>query len=197
MYDGSFLLKGKNIMVKSICVYCGSNIGYKNIYSEIAENFAKEIVKNNLTLIYGGGNVGIMKIISDTVINNGGSVIGIIPEFLNKHHLGNSRITELKIVPDIHTRKKTMFDLSNYFVALPGGLGTFEEITEILTWKQLNLHNKPCALLNINRFYDDFIKMLQKSVDEGFMKQKNLDNIIVEQDCAKLIDRLTNAEDKQ
>ena len=184
-------------MVKSVCVYCGSNIGYNNIYSEIAENFAKEIVKNNLTLIYGGGNVGMMKIISDTVINNGGIVIGIIPEFLNQHHLGNSRITELKIVPDIHTRKKTMFDLSNYFVALPGGLGTFEEILEILTWKQLNLHNKPCALLNINHFYDDFIKMLQKSVDEGFMKQKNLDNIIVEQDCAKLIDRLTNAEDKQ
>lgn len=182
-------------MVKSICVYCGSNIGYNNIYSRIAENFAKEIVKSNLTLIYGGGNVGIMKIISDTVINNGGSVIGIIPEFLNKHHLGNSRITELKIVPNMHTRKKTMFELSNYFVALPGGLGTFEEILEILTWKQLNLHNKPCALLNINHFYDDFIKMLQKSVDEGFMKQKNLDNIIVEQDCAKLIDRLTNAED--
>jgi hypothetical protein len=184
-------------MAKSICVYCGSNVGYNKIYSEVAENFAKEIVKNDLTVVYGGGNVGIMKIISDTVINNGGKVIGIIPEFLNNHHLGNTRITELKIVPNMHTRKKTMFELSDYFVALPGGLGTFEEIIEVLTWKQLSLHNKPCALLNINNFYDYFMKMLQKSVDEGFMKQIHLDNIIVEQDCAKLIDRLKKAKDKQ
>lgn len=184
-------------MSKKICVYCGSNIGYNKIYSEVAEQFAKEIVKNDLTLVYGGGNVGIMGIVSDTIINNGGKVIGVITQYLNNKHLGNNKITELKVVPDMHTRKKTMYELSDYFVALPGGLGTFEEITEMLTWKQLNIHNKPCALLNINNFYDNFIKMLQKSVDEGFMKQIHLDNVIVEQNCAKLIDRLKTSHDKQ
>jgi hypothetical protein len=90
-----------------------------------------------------------------------------------------------------------MYKISDYFVALPGGIGTFEEITEILTWKQLNIHNKPCALLNINGFYDNYVKFLQKSVDEGFMKQIHLDNLIVEQDYTKLIDRLKNAKDRQ
>lgn len=184
-------------MSKKICVYCGSNIGYNKIYAEIAKKFAKEIVKNDLTLVYGGGNIGIMGIISNTIMDNGGKVIGVITEYLNNKHLGNKKITELKVVPNMHIRKKTMYEISDYFVALPGGLGTFEEITEILTWKQLNIHNKPCALLNINNFYNNFLKMLQKSVDDGFMKQVHVDNIISEEDCSKLIDRLKTANDKQ
>lgn len=184
-------------MSKSICVFCGSNFGNDKIYVENATKFAQEIVKNKLTLVYGGGNIGIMKIISDTVMSLGGKVIGVIPKFLNEHHLGNDKITELKIVADMHERKFTMYKLSDYFVALPGGLGTFEEITEILTWKQLFLHNKPCALLNINNFFDGFIKFLQRSVDDGFMKQIHVDNIIVERDYSKIISKLQNADDKQ
>ena len=184
-------------MSKTICVFCGSNRGYNKIYTDITKHFAIEIVKNNLTLVYGGGKVGIMGVLSNTIIDNGGKVIGVIPKFLNDMNLGNDKITEMKVVPDMHIRKETMYKMSDYFVALPGGIGTFEEITEILTWKQLNIHNKPCALLNINGFYDNYVKFLQKSVDEGFMKQLHLDNLIVEQDYTKLIDRLKYAKDKQ
>ena len=184
-------------MTKKICVFCGSNSGYNKIYVDIAKQFAIEIVKNNFTLVYGGGKVGIMGALSNNIIDNGGKVIGVIPEFLNNMDLGNKNITEMKVVPDMHIRKETMYKISDYFVALPGGIGTFEEITEILTWKQLNIHNKPCALLNINGFYDNYIKFLQKSVDEGFMKQIHLDNLIVEKDYTKIIDRLKSAKDKQ
>ena len=184
-------------MSKTICVFCGSNSGYNKIYTDITKQFAIEIIKNNLTLVYGGGKVGIMGILSNTIMDNGGKVIGVIPKFLNDMNLGNERITEMKVVPNMHIRKKTMYEISDYFVALPGGIGTFEEITEILTWKQLNIHNKPCALLNINGFYDNYVKFLQKSVAEGFMKQIHLDNLIVEKDYTKLIDRIKNAKDKQ
>lgn len=184
-------------MNKSICVFCGSNFGNDKIYAQNAQKFAEEIVKNALTLVYGGGNVGIMKVVSDTVMSLGGKVIGVIPKFLNEHNLGNDKITELKIVTDMHERKLTMYNLSDYFVALPGGLGTFEEITEILTWKQLFLHNKPCGLLNVNDFFSGFINFLQRSVNDGFMKQVHLDNVIVEKDCTKIISRLQNADDKQ
>ena len=184
-------------MTKKICVFCGSNSGYNKIYVDIAKQFAIEIVKNKLTLVYGGGKVGIMGILSNTVVDNGGEVIGVIPKFLNDAHLGNEKVTELKVVPNMHVRKETMYNMSDYFVALPGGIGTFEEITEILTWKQLNIHNKPCALLNINGFYDNYISFLQKSVDEGFMKQIHLDNLIIEQDYTKIVNRLKITKDKQ
>ena len=184
-------------MNKKICVFCGSNSGYNKIYTDVAKNFATEIVKNNFTLIYGGGKVGIMGTLSNEIMSNGGKVIGVIPEFLNNMNLGNKNITEMKIVPNMHIRKETMYNMSDYFVALPGGIGTFEEITEILTWKQLNIHNKPCALLNINGFYNNYVKLLQKSVDDGFMKQIYLDNLIVEEDCTRIIDRLKYAKDKQ
>ena len=184
-------------MCKKICVFCGSNSGHNEIYAEITKQFAIEIVKNNLTLVYGGGKVGIMGILSSTIMDNGGKVIGVIPEFLNNMDLGNKNITEMKVVSDMHTRKQTMYKISDYFVALPGGIGTFEEITEILTWKQLHIHNKPCSLLNINGFYDDYVKLLQKSVNEGFLKKSHLDNLIIEQDYTKIIDRLKNSDDKQ
>lgn len=177
-------------MNKAICVFCGSSSGKDKTYETFAVNFAKEIVKNNLTLIYGGGNCGIMGIISDTIISNGGKVIGVIPKFLSDKNLGNNNITEMKIVKDMHERKKTMYEMADYFVALPGGIGTLEEIMEILTWKQLSLHKKPCALLNISNFFDYLVKFLQKAVNDGFMKQSHLDNLIVEDNYKLLINRL-------
>ena len=184
-------------MTKNICVFCGSNSGYNEIYANVTKQFAREIVKNDMTLVYGGGKVGIMGIISKEIMDNGGKVIGVIPEFLNNMGLGNKNLTEMKVVSDMHTRKKTMYEISDYFVALPGGIGTFEEITEIITWKQISIHNKPIALLNINNFYDGYMNFLQKAVDEGFMKQSHISNIIVEKDCDKIIDRLKSAKDKQ
>lgn len=177
-------------MNNNICVFCGSRSGNSKIYENSAINFAKEIVKNNLTLIYGGGNIGIMGIISHTIIENGGKVIGIIPKFLADKNLCNNNITNLKIVKDMHERKKTMYALSDYFVAMPGGIGTLEEIMEILTWKQLSLHKKPCALLNINNFFDYLVKFLQTAVSNGFMKQSHLNNLIIENNHKLLIDKL-------
>ncbi len=177
-------------MSKNICVFCGSSSGNNKIYKDFAIKFAKEIVKNNLTLIYGGGKIGIMGIISDTVIDSGGKVIGVIPKFLSDKGLGNNNITEMKIVNDMHERKKTMYELSDYFVAMPGGIGTLEEIIEILTWKQLSLHKKPCALLNVNNFFDHLIKFLQTSVNNGFMKQSHLDNLIIDNNISLLINKL-------
>lgn len=179
-------------MNKSICVFCGSSIGLNDTYKFVAEQFAKEIVKNDLTLVYGGGNRGLMGTISDTVINNCGKVIGVIPKFLSEKKLSNTKVTELMVVQDMHSRKATMYKISDYFVALPGGIGTIEEITEILTWRQLFLHQKPCALLNINGFFNDFVKFLNRSVTDGFMKQNHLDNLIVESDYKKIIDKLKN-----
>lgn len=184
-------------MTKKICVFCGANSGYNKIYVEHTKLFAKEIVRNNLTLVYGGGKVGIMGTIANEVMACGGTVIGIIPELLNNLNLGNKKITEMKVVSDMHARKKMMYETADYFVALPGGIGTFEELTEIITWKQISIHNKPIALLNINNFYDGYMKFLQKAVDEGFMKQSHISNIIVEKDYDKIIDRLKSAKDVQ
>ncbi|MGE4385397.1 MAG: TIGR00730 family Rossman fold protein [Endomicrobiaceae bacterium] len=179
-------------MKKSICVFCGSSTGLNDTYKNAAVKFAEQIVKEDLTLIYGGGNRGLMGIISDTVINTGGKVIGVIPEFLSEKKLGNTKVTELKVVCDMHTRKATMYKISDFFVALPGGIGTIEEITEILTWRQLFLHQKPCALLNINGFFDDFVNFLNKTVSEGFMNQTHLDNLIVEPEIEQLMNKLKN-----
>ena len=187
-------------MNNCICIFCGSYCGNNKIYEDSAVNFAKEIVKNNLTLIYGGGNNGIMGVVSKTIINNGGKVIGVIPKFLADKKLGNNDITDLKIVKDMHERKKIMFDLADYFVAMPGGIGTLEEIMEVLTWRQLSLHKKPCALLNINNFFDYLIKFLKTAVSNGFMKQSHLDNLIIEENYENLISKLKeykfNQEDK-
>ena len=177
-------------MNKKICVFCGSGCGNKKIYSEITEKFAGEIAKNNLTLVYGGGNIGLMGKLSDAVLKKGGPVIGVIPEFLYNLNLGNKKANELKIVKNMHERKKTMYELSDYFVALPGGIGTLEELLEIFTWQQLSLHSKPCAVVNIDGYFDGLLDFLDKSVNNGFMKKEHFDNLIIESRYDKIIPKL-------
>lgn len=184
-------------MNKTICVFCGSGYGNKNIYADITKKFANEIVKNNFDLVYGGGNVGLMGVLADTVIDAGGKVTGVIPEFLYNLNLGNKKISELKIVEDMHSRKKTMYELSDYFVALPGGIGTLEEILEIFTWQQLSLHAKPCALLNIDGYFDELLGFLNKSTQNNFMKRAHLDNLIIESDFNNLISKLVSCSINQ
>jgi hypothetical protein len=179
-------------MNKTICVFCGSGYGNKDIYVDITKKFAKEIVKNKLTLVYGGGNIGLMGVLADTVMNEGGNAIGVIPKFLYNLNLANTKVSEIKIVEDMHSRKKMMYKLSDYFVALPGGIGTLEEILEIFTWQQLALHAKPCALLNIDGYFDELLGFLNKSTENNFMKQVHLDNLIIERDFNKIIPRLTS-----
>ncbi|CAH2894465.1 MAG: Lysine decarboxylase family [uncultured Paraburkholderia sp.] len=160
--------------MKSVCVYCGSSNGvkplYAEAYAEAARAFGRALVEADLALVYGGGKVGLMGVIADTVMAEGGRAIGVIPELLVNKEVGHNGLTELHVVPDMHQRKKMMADLSDAFVAMPGGAGTLEEFFEVYTWAQLGYHQKPVALLNIDGFYDPLIKLLQHTVEEGFMR---------------------------
>lgn len=158
----------------NICVFCGSSSGNNPIYANAAKELGYLIARGNHTLIYGGGNIGLMGIIADAVLESNGKVIGIIPKFLMDREVGHTGLTSLEIVSSMHERKKRMADLSDAFVAIPGGWGTLEEIAEILTWKQLELVTQPVAVLNINRFFDPLLAQMRSMVDEGFLREENL-----------------------
>src|SRR5215216_1494526 len=145
--------------MKNITVFCGSNSGFRNDYRQAAENLARLFVAQNIRLVYGGGNVGLMGIIADQVMRAGGEVIGIIPDSLDKKEVGHRGITELRVVSSMHERKAQMAELADGFIAMPGGIGTFEEFFEILTWAQLGFHEKPCGLLNVKNYYGDLLKL--------------------------------------
>ena len=186
--------------LKSVCVYCGSSFGSDTIYRDTAYRFGELLAERGIMLIYGGGKVGLMGTIADGALSAGGRVIGVIPKDLDDLELGHRGIHELIVVPDMHERKKKMAALADAFVAMPGGIGTFEEIFEVYTWKQLNFHHKPCSLLNTNGYYDTLIRFLEESKDAGFLKQLHLDALIVESDGEHLIDRLrtdTHVVDKK
>jgi uncharacterized protein (TIGR00730 family) len=161
----------------NICVFCGSSSGNNPVYANAAKELGYLIAKGNHTLIYGGGNVGLMGIVADAVLEANGKVIGVIPKFLMDREVGHTGLTALEIVTSMHERKKRMADLSDAFVAIPGGWGTLEEIAEILTWKQLGLVMQPVAVLNINRFFDPLLAQMRSMVDEGFLREENLSSI--------------------
>ncbi len=156
--------------MKRICVFCGSNPGNEPVFLETAEKLGEFLAKNDIELVYGGGRVGLMGKIADTVLANGGRAIGIIPESLAQKEVAHLGLTELHVVESMHTRKALMAELSDGFIAMPGGFGTFEEICEIITWSQLGFHAKPCALLNVSGFYDDLIALFDHSAAKGFIR---------------------------
>lgn len=156
--------------MKRICVYCGSSLGKRPDYAIAAHSLAKEMVNRNIGLVYGGASIGIMGQVADAVLSLGGEVIGVIPQALAAKEVSHNDLTELKVVDSMHARKTMMADLSDGFIALPGGLGTLEELFEILTWAQLGFHQKPCGLLNIDGYYDCLITFLDHGVDEAFIK---------------------------
>ncbi|NJR65977.1 MAG: TIGR00730 family Rossman fold protein [Leptolyngbyaceae cyanobacterium CRU_2_3] len=156
--------------MKNICVFCASSFGTRPIYQQMAEELAQELVKRNLGLIYGGGKVGLMGAIADGILAAGGVVIGVIPEFLVAKEIGHSGLTKLYIVNSMHERKALMAELSDAFIALPGGYGTLEEFCEILTWAQLGLHQKPYGLMNIEGYYDALLQWFDHAVAEEFLK---------------------------
>ncbi len=176
--------------MKAVCVYCGSSHGAKPAYNAAAQAFGRALVQANLALVYGGGKVGLMGVIADTVMAEGGRAIGVIPELLVDKEVGHNGLTELHVVPDMHHRKKMMADLSDGFVALPGGAGTLEELFEVYTWAQLGYHHKPVGILNIDGFYDPLVTMLEHTVSEGFMRQTYLDLLQIDNDPATLIGKL-------
>ena len=172
--------------MKSICVFCGSSTGYHPIYQKAAKDLGKHLAKENIRLIYGGGSVGLMGILADSAMAHGGEVVGIIPRFLYEKEVGHDGVSELVIVESMHERKQKMAEMAQGFVAMPGGIGTMEELFEIFTWSQLALIRKPVALLNINNFYDDILHLLNKMVKEGFLKEINVASLITTQNIHEL-----------
>ncbi len=176
--------------MKSLCVYCGSSIGVSPAYANAARMLAKAMVEDNIALVYGGGNVGLMGIIADEVIRLGGEATGVIPKALMDKEVGHSGLTRLHIVKNMHERKAMMADLSDGFVAMPGGIGTLEELFEVLTWSQLGFHDKPIGLLNVDGFYDGLIAFLQHVVTEGFLKAAQALLLVHDSNAPSLLERL-------
>lgn len=176
------------ITKRRICVYCGSKSGINSSYAEAVKELGAILNDRSYGLVYGGGRIGLMGTIADTVLKANSEVIGVIPEDLLQREVGHNHLTELKVVQSMHKRKEVMADLSDAFIALPGGLGTFEELFEILTWSQLGLHQKPVGLLNIDGYYDTLLSFLDQTVEKGFMNHNYREFITVEENPAKLID---------
>lgn len=164
----------------NICVFCGSRQGNNPIYKEAARALGQAFLASHCSLVYGGGNIGLMGIIADEILSGGGKVIGVIPDFLMEKEFGHKGVTQLEVVKSMHERKKRMADLSDAFIALPGGWGTLDELAEILTWKQLGLISQPVGLLNINSFFEHLHTQMNTMVEEGFLPQSNLNTLIVE-----------------
>ena len=162
-----------------VALYCGSRPGNNPIYKEKAIQLAQGIANHGFGIIYGGASIGLMGQVADTVIENGGEVVGVIPEFMLDYEIAHSQLTELHVVKTMHERKAMMAERADAFIALPGGLGTFEEILEIATWGQLNQHQKPMMLYNVNGFYDHMIAQLDHAVEEGFLPPQHRSKLIV------------------
>ena len=173
--------------MKSISVYCGSNAGSKVIYSERAAALGDRIAKEGLRLIYGGGNVGLMGVVANAVLEAGGQVTGVIPKQLADWEVAHRGLTELEIVGSMHERKARMFDLADGFVTLPGGFGTMEEIFEMLTWRQLGIGNKPCAFLDVDGFYAPLIGMIDRMVEERFLHAEQRTDLWHGEDIAAML----------
>ena len=180
--------------MQNICVYCGSNPGNSPAFLESAKSLARALTKRGLGLVYGGASVGIMGAIADEVLDGGGAVTGIIPHALAKKELAHEGLTELVVVNSMHERKAMMAEKSSGFIALPGGLGTLEEIFEVLTWAQLGFHNKPCGLLNVEGYYDDLCRFLDHSVAQGFVGEAHQRMLLVDAEPDSMLDRMASYE---
>lgn len=162
-----------------IALYCGSRAGNKPIYRDTAIELAQHIATQGFGIVYGGASIGLMGQVADTVLEHGGEVVGVIPEFMLDYEIAHGQLTELHIVKSMHERKALMAERASAFIALPGGLGTFEEILEIATWGQLNQHQKPMIIYNVNRFYDALIAQLDHAVEEGFLPPQHRAKLII------------------
>lgn len=176
--------------IQRLCVYCGSAAGHDAVYAKAARELGLAIAQRGMSLVYGGGHVGLMGIVADAALAAGAKVTGVIPTALMDSEVGHTQLTELRVVKDMHERKALMAELADGFVALPGGIGTLEELFEVITWLQLGYHRKPVGLLNTQGFYDDLLRMLNKQRDTGFLKPAHHALLITEADTAALLDRL-------
>ena len=176
--------------MRRLCVFCGSSTGNQRAYSDAAGALGAVLAERGIGLVYGGGNVGLMGVIADAVMAAGGKVIGVIPQSLANREIAHTGITELRVVDSMHARKAMMAELADAFIAMPGGVGTFEEFFEVVTWTQLGLHRKPCGLLNVNGFYAPLAAFIDQAVTEGFIKPVHRAAIVVDSDPVRLLDTL-------
>ena len=175
--------------MKRICVFCGSSPGFDPAYCAMARRVGQALVARDCQLVYGGADVGMMGAVADTVLKAGGSVIGVIPQAL-AHKVSHPGLTELHVVGSMHERKTMMFNLSDAFIALPGGFGTLEELAELLAWAQLGLHGKPCGLINVAGYFDHLLQYLDHAVAEGLMKREHRDMLLTAEAPDALLDRM-------
>ncbi|GAV86061.1 Lysine_decarbox domain-containing protein [Cephalotus follicularis] len=180
----------KNRRFKRICVFCGSKAGYKSSFSDATLELGKQLVEKKIDLVYGGGSVGLMGLISKTVFNGGCHVLGVIPKALMPHEISGETIGEVKTVVDMHQRKAEMAKHADAFIALPGGYGTMEELLEMVTWSQLGIHEKPVGLLNVDGYYNSLLAFFDKGVEEGFINSSARHIVIIADTAEKLIQKM-------
>src|SRR5579872_3369161 len=181
-------------MLRRICVFCGSSRGARPSYAAAANALAAELAARKISIVYGGSNVGLMRVLADTGLAAGAEVIGVIPRSFIAREVAHDRLSELRVVESMHERKALMAELSDAFIALPGGFGTLEEFCEILTWTQLGLQRKPAGLLNVDGYYDDLLRLFDHAVSEQFVKPAHRRMVIAETDPVALLDRLLECE---
>ncbi len=172
-------------------MFCGSSSGLRPEYRETALHVGRYLALQGIGVVYGGGRVGLMGAVADGALAAGGEVIGVIPEMLMRKEIGHTNLTELRVVSDLHQRKAMMADLSDGFIALPGGYGTFEEFCEVITWSQLSLHQKPCGLLNVAGYWDPLAQMFDHAVEEGFLRPENRKIVLMDDDFEALLKRMS------
>ncbi len=180
--------------MKRICVFCGSSMGYQRVYKQAAENLGELLAKNDIGLVYGGANVGLMKVLANATMQNGGEAIGVMPQLLIDKEVAHNGLKQMHVVQSMAERKAMMVELSDAFIALPGGFGTLDELSEILTFNQLRISDKPLGLLNVAGYFDSLLRFLDHGVSEGFVREEHRSNIIVSFDCKSLLQKLKRYE---
>ncbi len=176
--------------IKSICVFCGSSMGENRVYAEAAKRLGKLLVSEQITLVYGGAKVGLMGVIADEVMGNGGKTIGVIPDFFSDKEIAHTQLTELIYVKSMAERKAMLAERSDAFIAMPGGFGTLDELFEMMTSSQLDFHKKPVGILNVNQFYDALIAQLDRMQNDQFMKPVHRQMLLDDEDPMRLIDKM-------
>ncbi len=180
--------------MERICVFCGASPGARPAYREAAEDLAGLLAGEGVGVVYGGGGVGLMGALADAVLAAGGEITGVIPRSLLEREIAHRDVTDMRVVESMHERKALMAELADAFVALPGGIGTLEELFEVYTWAQLGLHSKPCGLVNVEGYYDGVAAFLDQAVEERFLREETRDLLMVEREPAALLDRLRDFE---
>jgi len=180
--------------MNSIAVYCGSSSGINGIYKEEVRRLGEMLAAENIHVIFGGGKVGLMGELAEAVLDSGGKITGVIPEFLKTKEVAHDRLTELISVPSMHERKALINEMSDGAIALPGGLGTLDELFEMLTWGQLGLHTKPVGLLNTKGYFSHILTAIERMIQEGFLKERNREMILVNEDVGDLLLKMKSYE---